>query len=390
MKESALTRRLFGENPDTRDPRVRARCGTLSGGLGIVLNLLLFAAKLAAGLIAGSISIIADAVNNLSDAGSSIVTLAGFRISARRADSEHPFGHGRFEYLSGMGVAVLIILMGVELIQQSIEKILSPAETVFSILTAVILIASIAVKLFLYFFNRSLSRFLGSAALDSTAKDSRNDCIATAVVLGSLLIQQYTGLAVDGICGLAVAVFVVWSGISALIETVNPLLGEKPDPELVEQITNIVMKTPGVLGMHDLVIHDYGPGKRMMTLHVEVSSEKSLTAAHDLADGLEDRMLRLFGLQTVIHIDPVDLRNEETASLRESLKSYLLKEDPKILFHDFRIVQEEDGSRQVHFDLNLPYDYPRKDEEIQSEVSEYMLSLSPEIQPVIHIDHYEV
>lgn len=303
---SFLLNKCITKEDDPNSPEVRSYCGTVSGSVGIVANLFLFAVKLAAGIVSSSISIMADAVNNLSDAGSSIVTLAGFRLSTRKADKHHPFGHGRIEYLSGVAVSLLIILMGAGLVQESIERILSPEETVLTWFTAVVLVLSIIIKLFLYQFNKGLASRLTSAALHSTAQDSRNDCIATSVVLLCLFIQHFTGVAVDGWCGLAVAIFVLWSGIRSLTETIDPLLGTEPDPRLVASITDIVLKTPHVLGMHDLVIHDYGPEKRMMTLHVEVDSHMKLTSAHNLADSLEKRMEQKFDLQTVIHIDPVE------------------------------------------------------------------------------------
>lgn len=384
-----LTKLCIPAGTDPKSHTGRVRCGTMCGIVGIILNCLLSAAKLSAGLLCGSIAMVADAVNNLTDAASSIVTLIGFRLSARKADREHPFGHGRIEYLCGMAVSLLIILSGAELAQQSVIRIMNPAGTIFSTAACTVAACSILVKYFMMRFYNHFAVLTDSSALQSAAVDSRCDCIATLAVLSSMLVHQLTGLNPDGICGLAVAVFIIVSGLMSLSKTVTPLLGAEPDPAQAAQIEALVTGTDGVLGMHDLVIHDYGCGHGMITLHAEMDAADSLTEAHALADHLERTIEERFGLQTVIHIDPADLTNPLIRTLRTDLTRFLTALDPGIRFHDLQAVSEADGSVHVSFDLALPFGCALSDETVLRAVSAHLTCIDASIRPLIRIDHYD-
>ena len=304
--------RLFVKNSqNVEDSNVRAAYGSLSGLVGIVCNLLLFAGKLSIGLLAGSVAIVADAVNNLSDAASSIVTLVGFKMASKPADADHPFGHARMEYLSGLAVAVMILLIGVELAKGSVEKILHPEPVAFSTVLVVVLALSIGVKLWMSLFNRKLGRKISSKALEATAADSRNDVIATAAVLAAAVIGKLTNLQIDGYAGLLVAAFILWSGIGLVKETVNPLLGENADPELRKILIDEVRSNDKVLGFHDLMVHDYGPGQRFASIHVEMDNREDVLVCHDIIDDIERRCLEEHHVHLVIHYDPVVTDDQE-------------------------------------------------------------------------------
>ena len=285
-----LARLFIKDYQETGRQDVRLKYGTLSGLVGICFNIFLFTFKLVAGLISGSIAIMADAFNNLSDAGSSIVTIIGFRVAGHQPDEEHPFGHGRIEYVSGLIVAMLIIIMAVELLQNSVNKILHPAQTAFSMLIALILIASIIVKLYMFYYNLLLSRKIGSEVIRSTAIDSISDVVATSVVLLTSIFTYRTGILIDGYCGIAVGLFILKEGADALNATVSPLLGEPPTEEFVQEVEETVMQHEGILGVHDLIVHNYGPMSIMMSLHVEVPAEGTLLETHDLIDGVEQEL----------------------------------------------------------------------------------------------------
>lgn len=384
---SYLIRRFIPNADQVQDTHVRSLYGTLSGCLGIFFNFLLFLSKLLAGMVSGSLSLIADAMNNLSDAGSSIATLIGFRLASQKADAAHPFGHGRIEYLSGLFIAVAILLVGVELVRESFSKILHPEATLFHPVLVAILVLSILVKLYMYRYNHLFAQRLQSVALQSAAEDSRNDCITTSVVLASLLAQHFTGLVLDGWSGLAVAVFILVSGIRSILETISPLLGQEADPVLVEKISDRILETPGVLGLHDLIIHDYGPGTRMMTLHLELPATLSLPAAHQLADQLENSLQTEFGIQTVIHVDPIAADDAETAQLREKLSEFLDYLGPGFLYHDFRVVHEKDRTR-VLFDVNLPFGIRMTDEEVLDYLKKKFAAVDPKLTLRVGVDHY--
>ena len=371
---------------DPQAPETRRRCGVLSGGTGIGLNLLLFLGKLLAGVTTASIAITADAFNNLTDAASSIVTLVGFRLAGQEADEEHPFGHGRMEYLAGLAVSALILLVGVELAKSSLTKIIHPEPVDFSVLSAVILAVSVAVKLWMFWFNRGLSRAIQSAALSATAADSLSDAVATTTLLLGLLAGHFFSLPLDGWLGLAVAVFILRAGWSAARDTIDPLLGAQPDPDVVADIEALILSHPPVLGIHDLVIHDYGPGRRMMSVHAEVPARSELVEVHDVIDHIERELGERFGLEAVIHLDPVEPEDPYTRRLL-SLASQAARElDPAASIHDLRRTPE--GA--VSFDVVAPYDVALTDEEVRAALTRRLEELEPGLRPVIGVDRSHV
>lgn len=313
---------LFVKNSDNvTDAKVRSAYGTLGGMVGIICNLLLFAGKFFAGIITGAISITADAFNNLSDAASSIITLIGFYIAGKPADEDHPFGHGRMEYVSGLIVSLAILLMGFELLKSSIEKIIHPENITFQIISVVILIVSILVKFWMAVFNKNIGNRIQSEAMNATATDSLNDCISTAAVLGGMLIFYFLGYNLDGIIGVLVACFVLWGGYGAIKDTLNPLLGELPDPQLVDNIEDMVMRHDMVIGVHDMIVHDYGPGRRIVSLHAEVPYTVDIMEAHDMIDHIEMRLMQEYQCEATIHMDPVVTDDEETTKTKCSRQS---------------------------------------------------------------------
>ena len=350
--------RLFIREPgDPSQPAVRAAYGRLAGLVGIVCNVLLFVGKFTAGTLFGSIAITADAVNNLSDASSNVVSLLGFKLASRPADEKHPFGHARYEYLAGLSVSVMILAIGLSLLKESFVKVLHPEAVTFSLLSVAVLAASIAVKLWMSRFNRVIGERIDSDTLRATAADSRNDVISTAAVLAATLLYKLTGVAViDGIMGLAVAAFILWSGAGLVRDTLSPLLGESPDPALVHHIEKKVMSYPGVLGMHDLMVHDYGPGQQFASLHVEFAAETDVLKAHDLIDNIERDFLRDDHLQLTIHYDPIVTADHAVADMRGYLTETLHGIDPALSLHDLRIVPGETHTN-VLFDLVLPAGY---------------------------------
>ena len=360
MLTNALIR-LFVKNPeDTASPAARYAYGKMAGGTGMACNLLLFLIKLLAGVFAGSVAIIADAFNNLSDAGSVIVTTIGLKMAGAPADSDHPFGHGRAEYLSAMGVAVLIILAGFELASSAFDKILHPTASNFSILTLVILAIAIAVKLWMAVFYRKIGQRIHSDALIASGVDSRNDVISTAVVLIASLIGWRTGWVIDGYVGLAVALFVMWAGFSVIREAISPLLGQKPDPELVQNITETVLAHDGIVGIHDMMVHDYGPGRIFVSLHAEVPADEDIMVSHDVVDCVEVELVRQYNIVSCIHMDPIDTDNPETLRLRDFCSDILQQIDHRLTLHDFRTVAGETHTN-VLFDVVIPFDSKDKD-----------------------------
>ena len=349
---------------DLQAPETRQRCGTLSGGIGIGLNLLLFLGKLLAGIATASIAVMADAFNNLSDAASSVVTLVGFRLSGQEADGEHPFGHGRMEYLAGLVVAMLILLVGVELVQSSVQKILRPEPVVFSTLPAVILAVSVAVKLWMFWFNRGLSRLIGSAALAATAADSLSDAAGTGILLLGLLAGRFFALPLDGWLGLAVALFILRTGWEAARDTVDPLLGRPMDRELAADIDRIVLGHDNILGIHDLVYHDYGPGRAMMSLHAEVPADGDFLELHDVIDHIERELKARHHVETCIHMDPV-VRDGRTEALREQVADIVRGVDPVLTIHDFRITAGPIHTNLL-FDVVVPYGFRLSDSQLRS------------------------
>lgn len=370
---------------DPKDPAVRKRYGTLSGATGMILNLLLFLGKLLSGLLTGSIAVIADAVNNLSDAASSVVTLIGFRLAGHKADEGHPFGHGRIEYLTGLIVALAILLMGFEIGKSSVQKIFYPEELAFSWLAVGILTAAIGVKLWMYCFNRKLASMIGSAAMEATAADSLSDAVSTGMVLLATLLGHYSGIQIDGLAGLLVAAFILKTGWESAKDTLDPLLGRPMDPELAQEIDKLALEHPYILGIHDLVYHDYGPGRAMMSFHAEVPAGADLLDVHDMIDHIEREMKAKYQIETVIHMDPV-VNDERTCILREQVNHLAQSINPGITVHDFRITA---GPRHTNliFDMVVPYGFHLTDEQVRGEMERLIRQLSQRYYAVIEIDH---
>ncbi|MCM1063488.1 MAG: cation diffusion facilitator family transporter [Eubacterium sp.] len=380
-----LSKIFIRENSDIKSPATRQAYGMLCGAVGIFLNLCLFAGKFFAGLVSHSIAITADAFNNLSDAGSSIITLIGFKMAGQKPDPHHPFGHGRIEYISGLLVAILILLMGVELLETSVSKIFHPEELSFSPLILVILVVSILVKCYMSYYNRTLGKKLDSAAMLATAADSFSDSLATAVVLLSTLISHFTGLAIDGWCGILVGLFICYSGYSAAKDTISPLLGQAPDSEFVQQVNDIVMAHRTILGIHDLIVHNYGPGRTLISLHAEVPADGDILELHDLIDTIEHELRNTLNCHAVIHMDPVCVGDEETLRLKELVKGYLAEIDGQITMHDFRIVTGPTHTNLI-FDVVVPYGFPMEDEALISAISERVRRDNPDYFTVIEVD----
>ena len=355
--------------PEANDPQVRARCGNLAGLVGICCNLLLSAGKFLAGLLTGSVAISADAVNNLSDASSSIITLLGFRLAARPADDEHPYGHGRTEYLSGLAVSVMILLIGAELAKTSIQKILSPEPITTGMVSILILAASILVKFWMAAFNRHVGQLIRSATLEATAADSRNDVISTGAVLIATLLQMQFGWNLDGYMGLAVAAFILWSGWGLVKDSIAPLLGQTPDPELVRHIADVTLSYPGVLGIHDMIVHDYGPGRQFASLHAEMAAGADVLESHDTIDRIEKYFLEQEGLHVVIHYDPIVTDDSETGEAREFFAAEAKKLDPRLSIHDLRMVPGTTHTNVI-FDLVLPRELDSRAPELKHALQE--------------------
>lgn len=379
--------RVFIRHRDGLSPSaLRQAYGQLCGAVGIGLNLLLFVGKLFAGTISGSIAITADAFNNLSDAGSSVVTLLGFRLAGRKPDPEHPFGHGRMEYISGLAVAGLILLMGVELGKSSLKKILSPEEIVSSPLVLAILAVSVAVKLYMFYYNRSIGRKIKSAAMSATATDSLSDAVSTTAVLMATLVGQFTGLNIDGWVGLLVALFILFSAYKAAKETLSPLLGQTPDPEFVDRIEQIVLSYPEVLNIHDLIVHDYGPGRIMISLHAEVSADGDLLQLHDVIDNAEHRLKKELGCMAVIHMDPIITNDAHTDALRMAVAEKVKSIDPRLTIHDFRTVPGSTHTNLI-FDVVVPYDVKLTADEVRRRIGALVKELDENYFAVVQVDN---
>ena len=381
-----LVQRCIRRPEDGSDPAVRQAYGLLSGGVGIVLNLLLSAGKFVAGVLTGSIAVTADAFNNLSDAGSSVVTLVGFRMAAKRADDDHPFGHGRIEYLSGLAVAVAILVVGLELAKSSLEKVLHPVEVAFSWLSVGILCTSILVKLWMFFFNRNLSRRIDSAAMMATATDSLSDAAATSAVLLGTLVGHFADLHIDGWVGILVAGFILRAGWGAAKDTLDPLLGQSPDPGLVRGIQEAVLGRPEIVGMHDLVVHDYGPGRCMASLHAEVPMDADILVIHDVIDNLERELRRKLGVEVVIHMDPIAVGDPRTDALKAQVTELVRRIDPDMTIHDFRMTAGPEHTNLI-FDVAVPYHCRLEDEQVQEAIGAAVKALPGNYYTVVSVDH---
>lgn len=379
--------RFFIPNSEQTDaPEVREKYGILSGIVGIFFNILLFSLKFFAGLLSGAISIIADAFNNLSDAGSSIITMIGFRISTQEADSDHPFGHGRSEYIAGLIVSIIILIMAFELIHSSFMKILHPEPVSFTPIVLLILAISILVKLYMYCYNTYISKKIASAALRATATDSFSDCLATSAVLLAMLVSHFLSVNIDGYCGILVGLFILWGGIQAARDTISPLLGQAPDPKFIQNIKSIVAQYPEVLGTHDLIVHDYGPGRRMISLHAEVPAKGDILKLHDTIDNIERRLQKELCCSAVIHMDPIMNDDAETLECQELVKGILAEIDASLTLHDFRIVKGPTHTNLI-FDLVVPYQTPYSMDALKDAVKKKLQEKNAQYFAVIQIDH---
>ena len=380
-----LLGRLLIRQGGREEAETRKAYGILCGAVGIFFNVLLFAGKFFAGTLSGSIAITADAFNNLSDAGSSVVTLLGFQLAGQKPDTHHPFGHGRMEYLSGLVVSMLILLMGVELGKSSLEKILHPEEVDFSPLIVGILCVSIAVKLYMFLYNKRIGKKLGSTAMEATATDSLSDTVSTLAVLLAMLIGKWTGLAVDGYVGLVVALFILFSAYKAAKETLSPLLGQAPDPALVQQIRDIVLSNDTVLGVHDLVVHDYGPGRLMITLHAEVPAHGDIMAMHDVIDNIEKELMEKLHCHAVIHMDPIVTDGSVTA-LKEQVAALVKQVDPGLTIHDFRVVRGTTHDNLI-FDAVLPFSSSKTPAQAAQEIRALVRAMDGNYYAVVTVEH---
>ena len=381
-----LARWFIPHRDNTADGAVRRAYGTLCGAVGIGLNVLLFIGKFFAGQLSGSIAVTADAFNNLSDAGSSAVTLLGFRLAGKKPDPDHPFGHGRIEYISGLIVAGLILLMGVELAKSSFDKILYPEEVTFSALALVILAVSVAAKLYMWHYNRRIGGKIRSAAMEATASDSLSDAAATSAVLLAMLIGRWTGLAVDGYVGMVVALFILFSAYKAAKETLSPLLGQAPDPELVQHIRDIVEEHDTVVGIHDLVVHDYGPGRQMVSLHAEVPASGDILQLHDVIDNLERELHEKLHVQAVIHMDPIVTDDETVDALRRQVAELVRQVEPRMTVHDLRVIRGTTHTNLV-FDAVLPLDAAITPAEAARRIREKVAELDGDYYAVVTVEH---
>ena len=379
--------RLFIRHPeDTKDAAVRTAYGNLASVVGMVCNILLCLGKFVVGTLFGSIAITADALNNLSDASSNIVSLVGFKLASRAPDAEHPFGHARYEYLAGLVVSVTVLGIGFSLLKESVVKVLHPTPVQFGWLTVAVLVVSILVKLWMSGFNRTIGRIIASEPLIATAADSRNDVLTTGAVLLSTILCRVTGWnVIDGIMGVAVAAFILWSGWGLVMDTLSPLLGETPSPELVAHIEQTVMSYPGVLGVHDLMVHDYGPGHQFASLHVEFPAEADPLAAHDVIDNIERDFLKKDNLQVTIHYDPIVTSDAAVGVLRTRLTEHLRQLDPQLSIHDLRIVPG--GSHtNVLFDLTFPAGYTGDTDAAMAEMCRFVTEQDPKYSCIIKLE----
>lgn len=381
----SILARLLLKSEGKDEAALRKAYGILCGAVGIALNALLFLGKFFAGTLSGSIAITADAFNNLSDAGSSFVTLLGFQLAGQKPDASHPFGHGRIEYLSGLGVSMLILLMGFELARSSVEKILHPSPVDFSPLAVVILCVSIAVKLYMSFYNRQLGKKLNSAAMLATAADSLSDSVATTAVLAATLVGYFTNLMIDGWVGILVALFILWSGFHAAKDTIDPLLGTPPTPEFVEEIRNLVLAHPTIIGVHDLIVHDYGPGRVMISLHAEVSASENVLDLHDEIDNVERELQEKLGCSAVIHMDPIVTDDGVTEETRVRVAALVHCIDDAISIHDFRMVAGPTHTNVI-FDAVVPFHFRLTDEEVESKIKSAVQALDGSYFAVVNVE----
>lgn len=380
-----LERLFIKKRDDVSAPAIRQAYGVLCGAVGIFLNLLLFLGKFLAGLFTNSIAITADAFNNLSDAGSSIVTLIGFKLAGQKPDPGHPFGHGRIEYLSGLLVSFTILIMAFELVKTSFEKILHPEEVLFSTLSIIILIISIGIKLYMTFYNKRIGKKINSTAMNATAIDSLSDSLATTMVLITSILSHFTGINLDGYCGILVGLFIFYAGFKAAKETLDPLLGQAPDEEFVQAIEELVMSHKEIVGVHDLIVHDYGPGRLMISLHAEVPASGNVLALHDMIDLIEHELRSTLHCDAVIHMDPVVTDDEETLEVKRVIHEILASIDDCISMHDFRMIPGPTHTNLI-YDIVVPFGYRINDDELKKEICQQTLEYNCTYFSVIEID----
>lgn len=380
--------RTFGcvEGKGDKEIVHRDKCATFASGTGIVLNLILFAAKLAVGLLAASVAVVSDAFNNAADAGSSLVALIGFKMAAKAGDKEHPLGHGRMEYVSAFIVDMLIILVGAELLKSSIETIVSPQLPAASLLTFAFLCASILVKTWLFVFYRTVGKKIHSVSLVGAAIDSISDVAATALVLASALCGKYFGWQIDGIAGLLVAIFILFSGLKAAKETIDLLLGAPPDKKFIADVYSFATRYPEIYGIHDVIVHDYGPGRRIVSFHAEVSADDDINAAHEAIDKMEEDMHDAFGCLVTVHMDPVFVKDERVNELKSFASSIVNQTDPSFTLHDFRVTLGEHRKNLI-FDLCVPIDSKRSLDEAKKAVADEIHKQRPDCYAVIKAEH---
>lgn len=381
-----LILRIFvRDHKNTEDPAVRDKCGRVAGAVGIVTNFLLFLMKIIVGTAFHSVSVTADAVNNLTDSGSSVVTLIGFKMASKPADEKHPFGHARIEYLSGVIVSFIVIFLGLQLGMSSIEKIITPEENALTPVALVVLVISILAKLWQCLFYRKVGRMIKSESVEATSKDSRNDVIATSVVLLGAVITMLTGVNLDGYMGAAVALFIVFSGVQLTISTADPLLGQAPEGELVQTITEKMLSYPGIIGMHDLAVHNYGVGRCFASAHCEVDAKNDILVSHDLIDNIERDFSRDLGIHMVIHLDPVIVGDARTDALHCKVQSLVTALYPTVTIHDFRVIWGVTHSNIV-FDAAVPFAVKDSDAVITQKLEAEIQKLDPDYRTVVTID----
>lgn len=381
-----LIRRFVKNHEDVKNEKVRAAYGNLAGVVGVVCNALLCLGKLLVGTLSHSIAITADAVNNLSDASSSIVTLVGFKLAEKPADAEHPYGHARIEYLAGLSVSVMILVIGVELARSSLDKILHPTAVTFSWLSVGVLAASIGVKLWMAVFNKSVGRRIRSSTLIATAMDSRNDVISTGAVLAAALVSHFTGWELDGWMGMAVALFILYSGVGLVKDTVDPLLGEAPSAELTQYIARKVLSYDGVLGTHDLMVHDYGPGRCFASVHVEMDAGEDVMKCHDIIDNIERDFHEQDNIHLVIHYDPILVGDEAVGTLRQMMCALLKGISPELSLHDFRMVPGPTHTNLI-FDVVVPPNFPLPDQTLRQRIQQAVEDQDTQYYTVVTVDH---
>lgn len=370
---------------DTELEHKRAHYGKLAGLVGIICNTLLCIGKFIVGVMSGSVSITADAANNLSDASSSVISLIGFRLSEKRPDEEHPYGHARYEYIAGFVVAILVIVIGVELFRSSIERIITPQPVEFSIVSVIVLSVSIVVKLGMMIFNTGMGKRIDSQTLIATAADSRNDCITTAAVLAAAIISHFANVQLDGIMGTLVAAFILYSGAGLVRDAMNPLLGNAPDPELVESIREKILTYPGVLGAHDLIVHDYGHGRKFATVHVEMAAEENVIESHNVIDSIERDFLHDMGLNMLVHFDPVVTESSAVNDFRRDLDEIVRLIDQRLTVHDLRVVPSDVDTRLI-FDVVVPKDFGMSEQELKDEITRFVRQRRGDCSCVITVD----